>query len=410
MTCNAKFILSGYLSPDDDGSGTLYQLTDSDGGPQISVAGGTAIPCGVVIPDPPFCSADTCAPTTTFLRSWKTVVSVPVSILGTIHCKILGIAINPSGVWYLQAFTCDFSVIRGGVTVFTSGGFTEGQPSFFGGLMDLTSLNPLNFQMRPGDTLLVNVYVVLSFRGCRTDDGNRPTLTHGGGGAFADARGVLEIPRIAPDPLSPTEPYAPGAYAARLFPNLSCQAWPVLKRYVYATDVRASAGARENRVGSWTAPLMEWELSYDVARSGTVLGTAYTEFEQLIGFYTGRRGQLQRFVFDDVTDNQVVDEPLGTGDGTQTAFVLSRTLGAHTAPIGRVNAIVNVKVAGVATPNYTIAGNVLTFTTAPSAGQVLTWSGSYYWVARFADPDVEFGNFANRLWELKKVRLRQLRV
>lgn len=211
------------------------------------------------------------------------------------------------------------------------------------------------------------------------------------------------------DPLSPTEPYVEGALAAFVYPALPCQAWPVVKRFQHATNVRTAPGGREARSSSWSAPLMEWEIPYDVARSGIVHGTSYTEFEQLIGFYTARRGQLGKFLFDDVTDNQVVDQSLGTGDGGTVAFTLARTLGTHTAPIGRAKVVDDVKIDGVATTAYTIAGNVITFDVAPDAGAVITWSGTYYWLVRFADPDLSFENFAAQLWAAKKVRLRQLR-
>jgi hypothetical protein len=409
VSCNATFILSGYVHADDDGSAFLYELTESDGGTQRTVSSGNITPCGSV-GGGGACTIAICPDNKTLVRQWKTALVTPVTILGIVHNYLLARSINPFGTYYRQSFTADFTIVRGGVTVFSSGPFTQLNPGFAGELLDLTSLASLFFQAQIGDVLVHNVYTVIAMYGCRADDSIRPELTHGGGGPFGLGRGVLAIPRVAADSLSPTVPYSPGAYSTEVFPTLACQGWPVVKRYQYATALRESAGRREVRLGTWTAPLMEWELTYEVARSGTVLGSAYTEFEQLLGFFTGRRGQQSKFLFDDVTDNTVTDQALGTGDGVLAAFTLARTLGAHTAPIGRVNAIVDVKINGVTTTAYTIAGNVLTFDTPPAIGDVLTWSGTYYWVVRFADPEAEFGNFANRLWELKKLRLRQLRV
>lgn len=409
MTCSASFILSGYVHPDDDGSAFLYELTESDGGTQLNLSSGNITTCGS-IGGGGGCTIAICPDNKTLVRQWKTALVTPVTILGIVHNYLLARSINPFGTYYRQSFTADFTIVRGGVTVFSSGPFTQLNPGFAGELLDLTSLASLFFEAQIGDEIIHNVYTVIAMNGCRADDGIRPELTHGGGGPFGLGRGVLAIPRVAADPLSPTTAYAPGAYSTEVFPNLACLGWPVVKRYQYATAVRESSGSREVRLGTWTAPLLEWELTYELARSGVVDGVAYTELEQLLGFFTARRGQQSKFLFDDVTDNAVTDQALGTGDGVLAAFTLARTLGAHIAPIGRVNAIVDVKINGTPTTAYTIAGNVLTFDTPPTAGDVLTWSGSYYWVVRFADPDAEFGNFANRLWEAKKLRLRQVRL
>lgn len=408
MTCNATFLLSGYISPDDDGSGTLYQLTESDSGPLAGVSGGTSPPtCG--LGSPAFCDTVSCPSRTTLLRTWKETVTVPVTILGTVHLYLLGRADNPSGNWFQQALTGDFYIERGGVTVFNSGPFDTQNCGFSGSIKDLPSLNGLSFQMLAGDTIYVRVYSVIALRGCRSDDGERPGLSHGGPGALGNGVGVLAIPRLAYDPLSPTIPYAPGAYDALVYPTLAAQAWPVLKRFLWATNVETGPGGKESRQTPWTASLMEWELTYDGLRSGAILGTTYAELEQLLGFYAARRGALEPFLFDDVTDNTVQDQALGTGDGTTVTFPLVRALDGGLSPIGRVNTVIDVQLDGVPTAAYTIAGNVLTFDVAPDPAAVITWSGSYYWLVRFLDPEVDFSNLMQRIWEAKRVRLRQVR-
>jgi uncharacterized protein (TIGR02217 family) len=391
MSCDTLFSLTEYVDPADTGSGTLF--TSKIGAPTTSTNpdGSTRTQRTVIAG----------AGSPTLLAEFLTEALVaPTWFLGTGLFRLLVNAIDPTNNWAEQAYTVTVEHVRAGATIAGPFAFSTYQIDGLGigSYGAVTSLAPIDVHGEIGDRFRMKVYAVTALEPGRSDDGNHPRCTYGGGPA--SSYGYLSIPTV-PDPLSQALP---------VYPTLACQAWPVLKRFAWATDVQASAGDRETRVSSWTAPLMEWELHYDVARSGTIDGAAYTEFEQLLGFYTARRGQNGRFLFDDVTDNQVVDEPLGTGDGVETDFVLSRTLGAHTAPIGRVNTIGAVKINGVATAAYTIAGNVLTLATAPTAGQVLTWSGSYYWVARFADPETDFGNFANRFWDLKKIRLRQLRV
>lgn len=403
--CPSQFVLSGYVSPDDGGANMIYRLTqNNDGGPLSGVSGGTATPCGTWVPQSGIigahCSVGVCGDTKTLLRQFKSD-ALPLSSWGgyaslAINC----IAINPWNTWYRQSFTADFVVMRGGAAVYSSGPFTQLAPDFSGTLLYLTSLDTIYFTPQPGDAILLSIYVVLSYRGCRSDDGLRPNLSHGGGGAGGDARGVLRIPNIV----------APGSQSLALYPALACQAWPVVKREVWATHVAAGPGGVEVRQGTWTAPLLEWELTYDVLRTGTVNGTAYAEMEQLLGFFGARRAQFDAFLYDDVTDNTATNEPIGTGDGVTTSFALTRTLGGSVAPIGRPNAIVTVTVGGVATTAFTPTGNVITFTTPPANGAAVVWSGTYYWLARFADAELTLENFANQLWASRSVKLRQVRV
>ena len=40
---------------------------------------------------------------------------------------------------------------------------------------------------------------------------------------------------------------------------------------------------------------------------------------------------------------------------------------------------------------------------APTAGQVLTWSGSFYWRCRFKQSQIEFEQFMKQLWSARAV-------
>jgi uncharacterized protein (TIGR02217 family) len=403
--CPSAFVLSGYVHPDDGGANMIYRLTSNDdGGPQRSVSGGTATPCGTWVPQVGIigahCDLAVCADTTTLLRTWKSDGLPPGTFAGTAVLSLLAGSINPWNTWYRQSFTADFTIERGGATVYRSPAFTHGGSDFSGGVVYLSSVDGVYFTALGGETLVLNVYVILSYRGCRSDDGLRPGVTHGGTAPFGDARGILRISNIL----------APGAQSLAVYPSLACQAWPVVKREVWATHLAAGPGGVEVRQGNWSAPLLEWELTYDVLRSGAVLGTAYTEMEQLMGFFGARRGQFDAFLFDDVTDNAATLEQIGTGDGITTAFTLTRTLGGSVAPVGRPNLISAVTVGGVATTTYTTSGNVITFATPPAIGAAVVWSGTYYWLVRFADAELTLENFVRQLWASRSVKLRQVRV
>jgi hypothetical protein len=380
--CPSAFVLSGYVHPDDGGANMIYRLTSNDdGGPQRSVSGGTATPCGTWVPQVGIigahCDLAVCADTTTLLRTWKSDGLPPGTFAGTAVLSLLAGSINPWNTWYRQSFTADFTIERGGATVYRSSAFTHGGSDFSGGVVYLSSVDGVYFTALGGETLVLNVYVILSYRGCRSDDGLRPGVTHGGTAPFGDARGILRISNIL----------APGAQSLAV--SLACQAWPVVKRFAWATTSRPTPGGRrECAKAAGRRPLLEWELTYDVARSRH--GARHRLHRVRAAARLLRRAPraaVEAFLFDDVTDNTVTStRRSGRATASLTAFALSRTLGAHTAPIGRVNAIVDVKIDGVATTAYTIAGNVLTFTTRRERrGAHL--ERDYYWVVRFADPE-----------------------
>jgi hypothetical protein len=42
----------------------------------------------------------------------------------------------------------------------------------------------------------------------------------------------------------------------------------------------------------------------------------------------------------------------------------------------------------------------------PAGGQAIAWSGTYYWRCRFEEDSIEFTEFANLFWDLKKLAFR----
>jgi hypothetical protein len=63
-------------------------------------------------------------------------------------------------------------------------------------------------------------------------------------------------------------------------------------------------------------------------------------------------------------------------------------------PVFAINAITNLKVAGVAKTNpadYTVSNKgVITFTSPPAVGTSLTWTGTFLWFCRFDQDEYEF--------------------
>ena len=107
-------------------------------------------------------------------------------------------------------------------------------------------------------------------------------------------------------------------------------------------------------------------------------------------------------------------EQFGTGDGSTVAFQLTRTIGGRAT--GFAEAIQNLN-AGSGAPaiwdngtlktvitDYTIGmTGIVTFTSAPVNGHVLSWAGKFYQRLRFLKDDPQFDELLARLWEGKKV-------
>lgn len=173
-------------------------------------------------------------------------------------------------------------------------------------------------------------------------------------------------------------------------------------RHVLAppVKVRTSPARREFRARDATLPLYRYTLKYEFLRAG-----AQAELQSLVGFFNSRGGAFDDFLFTDPVDNTVTDQSFGVGNGSTTVFQLVRSFGGYAEPISAVNAVVNVKVNGVATGAYTISNGVLTFTTAPAAAATLTWSGTYYRRVRFEEDQAQFERFMALLWSAKQINL-----
>lgn len=167
---------------------------------------------------------------------------------------------------------------------------------------------------------------------------------------------------------------------------------------------RTTPSLREYRARDAVYPRYRRVLSYEVLRAG-----AEAELQSLVGFFNQRGGSFDNFLFTVPDDNAVAAQSFGVGDGTTTAFQLVRAFGGFVEPVTAVNGTPQIFKAGVlqATPaNYSIGSTgIVTFTAAPTAGQALTWTGSYYVRHRFERDQLEVERFLALLYEARSVEL-----
>ena len=187
-----------------------------------------------------------------------------------------------------------------------------------------------------------------------------------------------------------------------LFPVLPGLMWGFRRVPTHHTTIKTAVSGREYRSRDQASPRYTYKASYEFLRDKR---RGYDELSVLLGFFNARGGAFDSWLFDDGDDNSVTAQAFGVGDAVSTTFQLVRTLGGSVEPVYAVNAAPQIYVNGTLKTvgtDYTVGANAgITFTAAPAAAAVLTWSGTFYWRCRFVLDQLEFNKFMWRLWELK---------
>jgi uncharacterized protein (TIGR02217 family) len=185
-----------------------------------------------------------------------------------------------------------------------------------------------------------------------------------------------------------------------LYPTLPGLTWGITKTPIWSTQVQKAVNGRELRAAYFSYPNYKIKLKYEFLRSG-----AQAELQTLMGFYNARLGSFDSFLLNDTSDNTVLDQGFGTGNGVKTQFKLVRSYGGFSEPIAYVNGAAIIKSNGTVVSNYTITNGVVTFAAAPAVGAVLTWSGGFYYRVRFASDTLDFQQLYRQLWSAGTVDL-----
>lgn len=187
------------------------------------------------------------------------------------------------------------------------------------------------------------------------------------------------------------------------FPTLPGVTWKTTWTPTFRTKVQSAVSGKEYRASLMANPIYNLTLSFEFLRGGTK-----QELKQLVGFFLARRGAFDNFLYRMDDDCAVVDQQIGVADAKTKSFQLVRAFGSEfTEPVQNIDVITAIKVNGVlqAPASYVVsASGMVTFGAAPGAGPI-TWTGSYFYRARFADDEQDFERFMKNLWEAKTVNL-----
>jgi hypothetical protein len=207
-----------------------------------------------------------------------------------------------------------------------------------------------------------------------------------------------------------------------IFPDSPAISFDYVKRPTFNTMIKRAAGRQEYRATYWpSSPLWEIQFPYKSLSAEDVM--------ILGGFMALVRGALHDFYFKDRL-HRVVGQELGTGDGAQTDFQLSRVWNwwyteypqfpPFAAGYGEGGQDYGGEGAGVPiweTPYLYLDGvevnagyaisqsGLVTFETPPAAGVAVTADFDFFYKCRFKEDYAALSLFAPKAWNIDAICL-----
>jgi hypothetical protein len=182
----------------------------------------------------------------------------------------------------------------------------------------------------------------------------------------------------------------------------------VKKSPVFNTLKQKSAAGITSAIALMPYPCWAFEVSLEHVMGNEALATSIVA--QFLGAYMATAGGAALWLFTDPQSNSVANAQFGVGNGTSTAFQLSRNIYGQPDIIQKLNGAPAIYVGGIhnATASVSSTG-VVTFTTPPASGAVLTWTGFYFYAVRFSEDTLdairEFTtNNGNDLWSFNGLK------
>lgn len=206
-----------------------------------------------------------------------------------------------------------------------------------------------------------------------------------------------------------------------VFPGIT---WPFNRSPFHSTLSQESTAGPEMRQANKKGARWKWTLVYeylfdDYNQPGVTTNWAK---QQLEWFFNWCQGSAQSFLYTDPNDNTIITAPmsLGNGNGTQTAFPLFRyktdNILTPTQIFGveYLQFVTNLKVylngtlQGGGTYTLTQPPSVITFNTAPTSAQNVTYTCQFQFLCKFSQDTLEFSRAWNGLWQCHKLEFQSL--
>jgi len=186
-----------------------------------------------------------------------------------------------------------------------------------------------------------------------------------------------------------------------VFPSLIGQEWPVNKKPAFNNIIQKSPTNKRKALALTSYPLWTFKVSYAFLSDN---GTQHDDIHTLMGFFLQRQGNFDDFLFNDQTDNFAQSQLIGVGDGAATHYQLARSYGGFIEPVFAVKGTPIITIEGVATTAFTVTSKgMVVFTTPPPLYSKIRATFGFYFRVAFTQPESEFNNFMQGLWENKSL-------
>lgn len=193
-----------------------------------------------------------------------------------------------------------------------------------------------------------------------------------------------------------------------IFPLLKGQQWPSKTPVWSTTELRSKSG-RIFRKQNYSYPIWRFSAKY------SVLSQKHTRLElsKLFIFFNSRAGQFGDFLYYDPSDYSESNQFFARGDGVTTIFQLRRELRQGTTPwsepVFAVSGTPVITADGVEVGFQLLEHGKVQFDTAPAAGALLRWSGTFLFWCHFTNDELTVDQMNLLLWSSDGLSFETLR-
>lgn len=187
---------------------------------------------------------------------------------------------------------------------------------------------------------------------------------------------------------------------ADVMPALRGQGFLSKKTPTWKTETKEALSGRESNRQLWSYPRWQFSMDHEFINNSASL----PDLKKMFTFFNSKRGSYKQFLYLDPEDSTATDAPVAVGNGTATQFQLTRTLTyggiTFTEPVQGFFGTPVIKLNGTPTVAFTMNEyGLVTFTSAPGNGVVITWTGTFFFVCKFDEDELDISQFASKFWE-----------
>jgi uncharacterized protein (TIGR02217 family) len=195
-----------------------------------------------------------------------------------------------------------------------------------------------------------------------------------------------------------------------VFPTLQGLTFDVTRTPLWHTEVQIALSGKRSTMAYQQYPLIHFELVFSILRDDQ----ATSDVKALVGLFNALQGSYDTFLFVDPDFNTFSSsnqQTFGTVTTGVTTYQLVASYQNSSGPgygeiIQNINGTPVLYSNGVAISGstYTIGPTgVVTFSTLPTVGHTLTWSGSFWYRCAFDEDKLDLIKFMNQWWSIKKL-------